>query len=160
VAVEWNDFSHPLTGRHNRYGTASAASSTAVFGSLTGTLGLRGDATDDFGFHPGVSTGLGWGVSAQWLLKAKAGYTVNVPTFEQLYQTGHGSIDQTRGNPNLQEERIWSYDVGVEYKTSKDRLLRATLFRNDTRDLISSRRGTDLIYRPVNINRAERQGSN
>lgn len=155
---EWNAFDHPLAGAHDRTRNGISGQYDRRFGALTGTLGLRGDVTNDFGFNPGFTGGLGWGVTPKLLLKAKAGYTVNVPTFEQLYQTGHGSIDQTRGNPNLQEERIWSYDLGVEYKFDKDRLLQATLFRADTRDLISSVRGADLIYRPVNIASAERQG--
>jgi vitamin B12 transporter len=119
---------------------------------------VRGDTTNDFGFQPGFSTGVGWGVTPKCLLKARAGYTVNMPTFEQLYQTTHGSGDQSRGNPDLQEERIWSYDLAMEYTFGQDRVIQATLFRADTRDLISSMRGTDKIYRPVNIPRAERQG--
>lgn len=155
---EWDDFDHTLAAGHHRLRNGLSSQYDRRFGPLTGTLGLRGDLTNDFGFNPGLSTGLGWGATPKCLIKVRAGYSVNLPTFEQLYQTSHGSIDQTRGNPNLKEERIWSYDVGIEYKFEKDRLVQATLFRADTRDLIAYQRGADLIYRPVNIASAERQG--
>ena len=155
---EWNDLDHTLTGSHYRIRNGLSSQYDRRFGALTGTIGFRGDLTNDFGFNPGFSGGIGWGLSEKSLIKARAGYTVNVPTFEQLYQTSHGSIDQSRGNPDLKEEKIWSYDLGIEHNFGKDRLLQFTLFRADTRDLITSERGTDKIYRPVNLAGAERQG--
>jgi len=154
---EWNDLDH-TTGVHHRIRNGLSSQYDRRFGALTGTVGFRGDLASDFGFNPGFSGGLGWGITERTLIKARVGYTVNVPTFEQLYQTSHGSIDQSRGNPDLKEERIWSYDLGIEHNFGKDRLIRFTLFRADTRDLITSDRGTDKIYRPVNLAGAERQG--
>jgi len=154
---EWNDLDH-TTGVHHRIRNGLSSQYDRRFGALTGTVGFRGDLASDFGFNPGFSGGLGWGITERTLIKARVGYTVNVPTFEQLYQTSHGSIDQSRGNPDLKEERIWSYDLGIEHNFGKDRLIQFTLFRADTRDLITSDRGTDKIYRPVNLAGAERQG--
>ena len=154
---EWNDLDH-TTGVHHRIRNGLSSQYDRRFGALTGTVGFRGDLASDFGFNPGFSGGLGWGITERTLIKARVGYTVNVPTFEQLYQTSHGSIDQSRGNPDLKEERIWSYDLGIEHNFGKDRLIQFTLFRADTRDLITSERGTDKIYRPVNLAGAERQG--
>ena len=156
--TEWDTIDHSLSGEHQRFRNGISAQYDRRFGTLTATVGLRGDVTNDFGFNPGFSSGVGWGISEKTLLKARAGYTVNVPTFEQLYQTSHGSIDQTRGNPDLKEEQVWSYDLGVEHTFGKDRLVQLMLFRADTFDLITSRRGADMIYRPVNISAAERQG--
>jgi len=155
---EWDQFDHTLAGGHHRFRNGINSQYDRRFGDFTPTIGLRGDLTNDFDFNPGALAGVGWGVSKQCLIKAKAGYTVNVPTFEQLYQTTHGSIDQTRGNPDLDEERVWSYDIGVEYTFAKDRLIQATLFRTDINDLITSERGVDLIYRPINIDGGYRQG--
>lgn len=155
---EWNGFDHTLTGMHSRVRNSLSAQYDRRLGNITATAGLRGDITDDFGFQPGFSTGVGWTIVPKWVLKGRAGYTVNIPTFEQLYQTTHGSIDQSRGNPNLQEERIWSYDLSLEYTFSENKIFQVNLFRADTRDLISAIRGTDLIYQPYNISSAERQG--
>ncbi len=155
---EWNVFDHTLSGGHERFRNGLSVQYDRRFGSLTTTFGLRGDLTNDFGGNPGGNLGIGWRIGETTLLKVRAGYTVNIPLFGQLYQTSHGSIDQTRGNPDLKKERVWSYEVGLEQTFGKDRLVQLTLFRSDTIDLISSRRGSDLIYRPVNIRGAERQG--
>ena len=155
---EWDSIDHTLSGIHQRFRNGVSSQYDRRLGTITVTIGLRGDVTNDFGFNPGFSSGVGWGLSPKTLLKARAGYTVNVPAFEQLYQTSHGSIDQTRGNPDLKEERVWSYDMGIEHTFGKDQFVQFMLFRADTFDLISSRRGADKIYRPVNIAAAERQG--
>lgn len=158
VLSEWDMFEHTIAGDHQRFRNSLSSQYDRRFGALTPTLGLRGDLTNDFGFNPGAMAGVGWGLADKWLLKLKGGYTVNVPTFEQLYQSTHGSIDQTRGNPNLTEERVWNSDLGAEYTFAKDRSIQVTLFRAETFDLITSERGADLIYRPINLNRAVRQG--
>jgi vitamin B12 transporter len=155
---EYDRFDHTLAGEHHRFRNGLSAQYDQRFGSWTTTAGVRGDYTNDFGSRPGATIGLGWGAGEQVLLRMRAGYTVNVPTFEQLYQTSHGSVDQTRGNPELKEEKIRSCSAGVEYTFAKDRFVHMTLFRNETDGLIGHERGADLIYRPVNIPRATRQG--
>ncbi len=157
--TEWDGIDHTLSGNHERYSNSLSGQYDRRFGPVTTTLGLRGDVTSDYDVQPGFTAGVGWGISDKLLLKAKGGYTVNVPSFGQLYQTAHGSIDQTRGNPDLEEERVWSYDLGIEYRPSKANMLQLTFFRTDTYDLISYQRGTDLIYRPVNIDNAMREGA-
>lgn len=156
---EYDNIDHDLSGKHHRLRNGISSQLDRRFGRFTLTIGSRVDHTNDFGLNPGFSTGLGWGINEECIIKAKAGYTINVPSFEQLYQTSHGSIDQIRGNPNLKEEKVWSYSIGLEYKKAKEnRRLEFTLFRADTKDLISYKRGTDLIYRPVNIESAYRYG--
>jgi len=155
---EGDAFEHTLAGDHTRFRNGISGQVDRSFGVLTPSVGLRGDLTNDFGFAPGGQMGLGWSLTKEWLLKLKTGYTVNVPTFEQLYQTTHGSIDQSRGNPNLNEERVVNSGLGLEYTFAKDRSLQAVLFRADTEDLIVAERGADLIYRPVNLDRGLRQG--
>lgn len=155
---EFDNYEHSLAGRHDRFRNGLNAQLDKRFGDLTATVGARGDLTNDFGFNPGGSLGLGWGIRKDWQIKARVGYVTNVPTFEQLYQSAHGSIDQSRGNPDLKVEKVLTSDLGITYKIAKDSQVQATLFRVDTWDLITSRRGADLIYRPINISGAERQG--
>ncbi len=149
---------HSITGDHHREKTSINSQFDRDLGDVTLSLGLRGDHTNDFGFFPAFSIGLGYALGPASILKTNAGYSVNVPTFGQLYQPSHGSIDQVRGNPDLSEEEVYSYDFGLEHKFSPDFIVEAVLFRSDTQDLISYRRGADLIYRPVNISRAYKQG--
>ncbi len=158
VLSEWDAYDQSLAGDQHRFRNGVNSQYDRRFGDFTPTFGLRGDLTNDFGFNPGLLTGVGWAVSKMVLCKIKGGYAVNVPTFEQLYQSTHGSIDQTRGNPDLEEERVWSYDLGIEYTFAKNRLLQMTIFRSDTSDLITYQRGADLIYRPTNLDSAVRQG--
>lgn len=92
------------------------------------------------------------------MVKIHAGYSVQIPTFSQLYQPSHDSIDQVRGNPDLEKERIWSYDASIKYQRNNSRLLQVSLFRSDITDPIVYQRGPDLIYRPLNTDRSWRQG--
>ena len=156
--LERDDVEHTLSGDHHRVTTGLGAQADRNWRAITATVGLRGDHTSDFDFNPGFSSGLGVALSEHWSLKANAGYTVNIPTFGQLYQPSHGSIDQVRGNPDLDEEKVWSYDAGVEYRREKSSLFQVSLFRSDTHDPIVYDRGADLIYRPVNADRAWRHG--
>lgn len=156
--VEHDDLDHTLTGSHQRTLADVSINHDRRFGPFTGTVGLRGTYTTDFGMEPGLSGGIGYAISPKALFKVKAGHTVVTPTFSQLYQTSHGSIDQVRGNPNLKSERIWAYDLGIEYSFDKNTVFQMSLFRADTRDLISSLRGADKIYRPVNVDTAWRHG--
>jgi vitamin B12 transporter len=156
--LERDDVAHTLSGDHHRVTAGLGAQADRNWRAITATVGLRGDHTSDFDFNPGISSGLGVSLSENWSLKANAGYTVNIPTFGQLYQPSHGSIDQVRGNPDLDEEKIWSYDAGVEYRRKKSSLFHVFLFRSDTHDPIVYDRGTDLIYRPVNADRSWRHG--
>jgi vitamin B12 transporter len=156
--LERDDVDHTLSGTHHRTTAGLGAQADRNWKDVSVTLGMRGDYTSDFDVNPGFSTGLRYSLAKRWAIKANAGYMVNVPTFGQLYQPSHGSIDQARGNPDLDEEKIWSYDLATEYRKGKSHLFQVSLFRSDTRDPITYERGDDLIYRPVNADRAWRQG--
>ena len=126
--------------------------------AVTVTSGIRGDQVTDFGLNPGLSGGMSYALAERWSLKANVGQSVNIPTFGQLYQPSHGSIGQSRGNPDLDKEKILSTDAGMEYRWDKSRFFQLTFFRADTQDPILYQRGADLIYRPVNGDRAWRHG--
>jgi vitamin B12 transporter len=149
---------HTLSGDHHRELAALSLQGDRKLNSATASLGGRCDYTSDFGFQPAVNGGLSLPLGARSRAKINAGYAVNVPTFGQLYQSSHGSIDQVRGNPDLEEERVWTVSAGVSHHVAKDRSLEVTLFREQTDDLIAYRQGADLIHRPVNIDGAYRQG--
>jgi vitamin B12 transporter len=149
---------HTLSGDHDRVTAGGHAQYDRHFGPLSATVGLRGDYTNDFDLNPAVTGGLSFAATKRLLIKGNAGYRVSVPSFGQLYQPSHGSIDQVRGNPDLKEEKVRSYDMAAEYRLRKDRVLQASLFRVETGELIVYRRGADLVYQPVNIDQAFRHG--
>ena len=156
--AETNGVDHNISGSHHREKVSIHMQYDREIHDFTITLGIRGEYTNDFGWFPALRGGVSYPLGPKTLLKANGGYSVNVPTFNQLYQPSHGSIDQVRGNPDLDEENVYSCDLGLEHNFSKDVALNITLFRTDTRDYITYQRGVDLIYRPVNISRAYKQG--
>lgn len=156
--LERDDVDHTLSGTHHRTTAGFGAQADRNWQAFSVTLGARGDYTSDFDVNPGFSGGVRYRLAKHWAIKANAGYTVNIPSFGQLYQPSHGSIDQARGNPDLDEEKIWSYDLSTEYRKGKAHTFQVSLFRSDTSDPITHERGDDLIYRPVNANRSWRQG--
>ncbi|MBN2420214.1 MAG: TonB-dependent receptor, partial [Deltaproteobacteria bacterium] len=158
ILLETNRVDHNLSGDHHREKISLHLQQDREFEHLNGTLGLRGDYTNDFGFFPAVSTGLSYPVTTETIVKTTAGYSVAVPTFNQLYQPSHGSIDLVRGNPDLDEERVYAFDLSLSHNFDKNTVLNASLFRTETRDLITHVRGADLIYRPINTPKAYKQG--
>ncbi|MDD2464975.1 MAG: TonB-dependent receptor [Desulfobulbus sp.] len=156
--LENDELDHTLSGSHNRITAGLGLQADRKWQDWTLTGGVRGDQVTGFGFNPGVSSGVHHVLGAGWVFKANLGHSVNIPTFGQLYQPSHGSIDQTRGNPDLDKEKILAADTGLEYSWGKTASLQMTLFRSETNDPILYQRGADLIYRPVNGESAWRHG--
>jgi iron complex outermembrane receptor protein len=153
-----DNIDHTLSGDHHRELASLGLQGDQDFDSVTASLGARCDYTSDFGFQPAANGGVSMALGQRSQAKINAGYSVNVPTFGQLYQSSHGSIDQVRGNPDLQEESVWTVSAGMSHRFSKERTVEVTLFREDTNDKIVYLEGTDLIKRPDNIDGAYRQG--
>jgi len=122
------------------------------------TTGLHSDYTSDFYFSPGGHAGLSYEMGKQTIVKGNVGYSENIPSFGQLYQPSHGSMDQVTGNPDLEKEKIFSLSLGIAHTFDNKTQLDLSLFRTDTRDLIKYNRGADLISRPENISLAYKQG--
>ncbi|MGD9160699.1 MAG: TonB-dependent receptor [Desulfobacteraceae bacterium] len=158
MLFETNRVDHNLSGKHHREKISLHLQQDREFEHLNGTLGLRGDYTNDFGFFPAVSTGISYPLTNNTVIKTTAGYSVTIPTFNQLYQPSHGSIDLARGNPDLEEEDVYAFDLSLSHNFDKNTVLNASLFRTETRDLITHVRGADLIYRPINTSKAYKQG--
>ncbi len=156
--MEQNQVDHSVTGQHDRFESSLHTQMDHHLQNLSWTLGIRGDFADDFGWFPAITSGASYSLGSNTLIKVNAGYLTKIPTFSQLYQPSHGSYDQVRGNPDLSEEEVYSYDLGLEYSFSEKTRFEIGLFRSDSKDLIKHTRGIDLIYRPINIDNAWRQG--
>jgi len=157
--IEKDDVDHNISGDHHRERYSLHTQFDRVFDKFTFSFGARGDYTNDFYFSPAYTTGVSYEFGKNLILKSNFGYSEKAPSFSQLYQPSHGSIDQVRGNKDLVEEKICSCDLILENKINKWINFEMGLFRTDTRDLITyDRSEIDLVYRPVNIGRAYRQG--
>lgn len=156
--MEYSQIDHTLTGDHDRnlmsiHGAYNLKKTPFIF-----TTGVRSDYTNDFHYSPSGHAGLSYDFLENTVVKGNAGYSENIPSFGQLYQPSHGSIDQVRGNPDLKKEKIISLTLGLTHTFQNKNLLEISLFRTDTRDLIKYQRGFNLISRPENISRAFKQG--
>ena len=156
--VKAQQVDHTLTGEHDRTQVSLHAMHTMKMHPFLLTMGARGDYSNDFYFSPAGNLGLSYEVMPDLLVKTNVGYTTNLPSFGQLYQPSHGSIDQVRGNPDLDEERITTWTLGIQKNFRKKSYMELTAFRTDSRDLIKYQRGEDLISRPENVDNAWKQG--
>lgn len=155
---ENSEVDHTLTGEHHRDAFSLHGVHTLKRAPFILTTGIRGDYTSDFHFSPAGNLGVSYELLPYTVLKTNGGYSVNLPSFGQLYQPSHGSIDQVRGNPDLDKEKVTSFSFGVQHRFEDKNQIELSFFRADTRDLIKYQRGDDLINRPENVGRATKQG--
>ena len=149
---------HTLSGDHERRQIGVHSQFDRRFDSISITAGVRGDWTSDFSFAPGANLAVSFQTGSGQTVKAGVGRTVNIPTFGQLYQPSHGSIDIVRGNPKLDEEKVINTGLSFIQKIGDAGKIAVTLFREDVEDLIAYEEGADEIKRPVNVADAFRQG--
>jgi iron complex outermembrane receptor protein len=148
---------HTLTGEHHRENASLGVQGDRNFSAVIATLGGRMDYSTDYGFQPAADGGISIS-GGKNRLKVNAGYSVNIPSFSKLYQPSHGSIDQVRGNPDLEEESVWTVSAGFSHDFSDKRSVDVTFFHEGTIDKIAYQEGEDDIKRPVNIDEVWRRG--
>lgn len=130
------------------------ANDTIEWGKLTATPGIRLDHDDISGYFVSPSLGLTWELGEHSLLRASAARGFTSPPLG--YSSGQGLFFQS--NPDLEYESGWSYQAGIETGVCDLLNLKGTLFRNDTRDIMTAERATDSSVRMVNGGDATRQG--
>ncbi len=112
------------------------------------TPGVQVNYYSDFGTNvlPGVDAGYRLGAHAT--LFGNIGYTYRVPTFTDLYYTDPVNA----GNPNLQPEYAWNYELGIKTHRLKNLQAEAALFVRDGRNMIDWVRATDSDpWKPINV---------
>lgn len=96
------------------------------------TLGLRWDHHDEFGSELTGRAAIAYHVTADTILRGSIGTGFHAPTLSELYDTSFGS-----NNPDLDPERSFGFDVGIEQQLWDDRVVAgATFFYNDIDDMI------------------------
>jgi outer membrane receptor protein involved in Fe transport len=73
------------------------------------------------------------------------------PTFNDLFWPASAF---TAGNPNLQPEKAWSYELGGEKRFGDFAVFKVAGFYRDVTDLIHWAPGTDFVWRPTNVQTA------
>ncbi len=108
------------------------------------SLGVRQDTFELYGTQVNPRIGLVVLLSDRLTLRAAAGRTFRAPTFDEL-------APSLSGNPALQPETAWSYDLGVEYLLAPGLTVQLTGYYKDATNLITS---TPPLFVPMNVGRA------
>ncbi|MCA1779365.1 MAG: TonB-dependent receptor [Xanthomonadaceae bacterium] len=116
-------------------------------------LGLRLDDDENFGTEFTGSLGLNVRFDPQWRAFASAGRAFRAPNFSQLYSPGFGGL--FAGNPDLDPERSWSLEAGVDFTPGVRQKFTLSAYSNWIDDLIDFS-GAD--FQAININEARIRG--
>ncbi len=109
-------------------------------------LGIRFDIHSEYGsewspsmgavFHPGENT----------TLRASMGRAYRAPSFNDLYWP-------TGGNPELEPEKGWAYELGAEQDLLEDLILSLSVFSRKVKDMIAWAPVSETgIWEPQNVN--------
>jgi len=85
-----------------------------------GSARVRAPLIDrSFGNFSG-SAGLAWNPGSRWQYKFNIGSSYRIPTLPELSSNGvhHGSFRHEVGDPNLNPERAYQFDLGLNYRTA------------------------------------------
>jgi len=118
------------------------------------TPGLLLMNISDFGteLFPGLD--VGYQLNNQFKLFANMGWTTRIPTYTDLYYSDSGNV----GNPNLQEERAFSSELGMKFKTQNIYLQTSVFLRNATDQIDWFRINEMDKWMPDNFSQANYKG--
>ncbi|HET9000197.1 MAG TPA: TonB-dependent receptor [bacterium] len=108
------------------------------------SLGVREDNFQMYGSQVDPRIGVVVVLTDRLILRAGAGRTFREPTFDEL-------APALFGNPSLQPETAWSYDLGVEYALAPGLALHLTGYYTDATNLITS---APPLFVPLNVGHA------
>jgi iron complex outermembrane recepter protein len=93
---------------------------------------------------------LAFQLTADWTLKASVGRAVRMPTVAELYQGSISANVIVNNDPSLAPERSWTGELTAERELAAGKL-RATYFREDTRDALYSQTNVTVTPNITNI---------
>jgi iron complex outermembrane recepter protein len=71
-------------------------------------------------------------------LRAAAGTAFRAPTLSDLYRTYVGATSTYRANPDLEPEKLVSYEAGIDQRVGDALSLRATYYQTDAEDFVQN----------------------
>lgn len=119
--------------------------------SLLITLGGRLDAHSIYEEQFNPRLGILLKLPGEARLRASIGRSFRAPTFDDLYWPEDAFV---AGNPNLQPEKAWAYEVGGEKHFGKLVTCKAAAFFREVKELIYWSLGEDWKFRPHNVKSA------
>jgi len=128
---------------------------------ISGTVGARMDDHDQFGSKATWQATSSYNHTPTYTrLTGSIGTGYKAPSLEQLYGFAPNNFFSAfRGNPNLDPEESFSWDIGVEQALAGGRVkLGATFFKSKIDDLIQTIFLPSFDSTPVNIDEADIKG--
>ncbi|MDY0321779.1 MAG: TonB-dependent receptor [Arcobacteraceae bacterium] len=98
-----------------------------------------------------------YNISDRLSVRGSAGKAFRVPTLYELYSTFVGS-KTWYSNPNLEPEKVISYEAGFDYKLYERANWSVTTYKSDAKDFIYSATRPDGHYDKVNVGEVEIKG--
>jgi vitamin B12 transporter len=116
------------------------------------TPGLRYDYSDNWGDFLSPSLGITWQASKDLLLRASVSRGFHDPRMTDV----NDSLD-FKGNPDIDPETIWSYQIGAEANILNAFRAKVTLFIHDIDDILLDSESDGLLIR-INAGKATTTG--
>lgn len=112
---------------------------------------FRIEHSDSFGTEVVPKLGATYFIKPDVRIKANVGKGYRIPTILELYRKSMGGVMGTMlGNPDLNPEESWGYEVGFE-KDWKNHSFKISFYRSDVKDLIQSKTSGEVTTW-VNVN--------
>ncbi len=118
------------------------------------TPGIRYDHTNTNGEFLSPSLGVTYKLTEKTILRAYIARGFSIPPLSSTFGTGFFYVP----NPDLEVEKVWSYQAGIESMDLKYLWVKTTLFRNDIWDAIFNEQLPDGSFKAVNKGKQRRQG--
>lgn len=118
-------------------------------------VGAYWNYNSDFGFqwYPGAD--VAYKFHDHWKASFSVGSSQRIPSFTDLYLNQRpGNI----GNPNLQPEAAWQYEIGANYNNEGKQLSISAFERNISDFIDWTRLSTDVPYQPINLGNQRMRG--
>ncbi len=113
--------------------------------AVSATSSIRYDRNSAFGDFLSPGIGISYMPTEILLLKFSAGKTYRAPTFNDLYWP-------QSGNPELEPEHGWAYELRAESSPRPDLFAALSLFLRSVKDRIAWLPGDNNLWRPQNVN--------
>jgi vitamin B12 transporter len=143
-----------VSGKRRLEKWAVFVNDTLIFDKWSFTPGIRYDYTSTSDDFVSPSLGITYALGAKSIFRIDVARGFNIPPLMATYGTGFFF----KPNPDLEVEKVWSYQAGIESGALKYLCLKTTVFRHDISGAIVSEELPDGTFTKINKDEIRRQG--
>ncbi len=132
-SIESND-----RGDHENFHFGAYAMAVYRRNAYNLSLSLRADYDDNYKFEPSPQVNFSY-VLPRLVLRASVGRSIRAADYTERFVSNNLTDltpGRSLGNPDLEAERSWSEELGLDYQASKGLKLKATVFARQSTNLI------------------------